>query len=397
MLKDVSAAARHLIARGVPLLLIWLWLAACSAPAPAGSAPAAPAAPAAAAKPMEAPAATVAAPATASASAVRPTVAPLNPPVPVKVGVTGIAPEAAIYQAVERGYFQEEGLDVELVSVRGITEQVGLLATGQLHFGNGGVDPGLFNAAQRDIGLKLVTTLVSSTEKNPGAAGLIVRKERVDSGQYRSLSDLKGLTIAVSALGTTSQMHVEKALTQGGLTVDDVNMVAMAFPDMLPALGNKAIDAAWEVEPFMAIANSRGIATTTTQAGDVYPGALGVVMLISPQFAADHQEAARRYLTAFLRGTRDYYRAFVSDENPAGREEFYQVLMKHTPVKDPTLYPLLGWSGVDPNGGLDERRLAEMQDYLFQRGTIKDKLDVSRVVDHSYANYAVERLGRYPQ
>jgi NitT/TauT family transport system substrate-binding protein len=387
----------------VLLLLCWLSLIACGAPAPAGSGAANPAPPAAAPpKPAQAPtAAPAAAPtgaaAAPSAQAARPTVGPLNPPVSVKVGVTGIAPEAAIYQAVERGYFQDEGLDVELVPVRGITEQIGLLATGQLQLGNGGVDPGLFNAAQRDIGLKFITTLVSSSEQNPGAAAMLVRQELVDSGQYQGYRDLKGLTIAVSALGTTSQMHVERGLAKGGLTVDDVNVVAMSFPDMLTALGNKAIDAAWEVEPFLAIANSRGIAHTVFQAGDVFPGALGVVMVISPQFAAEQPEAARRYMTGYLRATRDYYRAFVSNENPAGREEFYQVLMKHTPVKDAALYPLMSWSGVDPNGGLDERMLDEMQDYLYQKGTIREKVDPSRVVDHSYANYAVERLGRYPQ
>jgi NitT/TauT family transport system substrate-binding protein len=298
---------------------------------------------------------------------------------------------------LERGYFQDEGLEVELVPARGITEQVGLLATGQLHTGTGGVDPGLFNAAQREIGLKLITALVSSTEKNPGGAALLVRKELVDSGQYQGLSDLKGLTIAVGTLGTTSQMHVERALRQGGLTVDDVTVVPIACPDMMTALGNKAVDAAWSVEPFVAIANSRGIAKTMTAAGEVYPGAPGVVMVISPQFAADRPEAARRYFTAYLRATRDYYRTFVSNENPAGREEFYQVLMKHTPLKDPALFPLMGWPGVDPNGGLDERVLDQMQDYLLQRGTVREKLDVSRIVDHSYANYALERLGRYPQ
>jgi hypothetical protein len=79
------------------------------------------------------------------------------------------------------------------------------------------------------------------------------------------------------------------------------------------------------------------------------------------------------------------------------REQISQALMKHTPVKDPALYPLLGWPGVDPNGGLDERMLDEMQDYLLRRGTVREKLDVSRMVDHSYIAYALERLGRQPQ
>jgi NitT/TauT family transport system substrate-binding protein len=176
-----------------------------------------------------------------------------------------------------------------------------------------------------------------------------------------------------------------------------VNLVPMSFPDMLTAIGNKAVDAAWGVEPFVAIGNSRGLARTMAKAGDVFPNAIGVVMVISPQFAADQPEAARRYVTAYLRAVRDYYRAFVTNEDAAGREEFAQVLMKHTAVKDPALYPLMGWSGVDPNGGLDERMLDEMQDFLLRKGTIREKLDVSRIVDHSYVGYALERLGRYPQ
>jgi ABC-type nitrate/sulfonate/bicarbonate transport system substrate-binding protein len=369
------------------LLLPWLWGAACSAPAPASPPPAVPAKPAA----------VEAAPPAPSAPSARPTVTPLNPPVAVKVGLTGIAPEVAIYQAVERGYFQDEGLEVEIVPVRGMSEQIGLLATGQLQFGVGGVDPGLFNAAQREIGLKYIAAQAGATEQNPAGAALLVRQELVDSRQYQGLSDLRGLTIAVSAIGTTSQSFVERALAKGGLTVDDVTMVAMAFPDMMAGLTNKAVDAAWEVEPFVAIANRRGIAKSVAWGGEVFPGSIGLVMVISPQFAAEQPEAAGRYFTAYLRGMRDYYRAFVSNENPAGREEIYQVLMKHTAVKDPSLYPLMGWPGADPNGGLDERVLDEMQDYLLQRGTIKEKLDVSHIVDHSFANYALERLGRYPQ
>jgi len=120
-------------------------------------------------------------------------------------------------------------------------------------------------------------------------------------------------------------------------------------------------------------------------------------MVIGPQFAADQPEAARRYMTASLRAVRDYYRAFVTNDDPAAREQITQALIKHTPVKDPALYPLLGWSGVDPNGGLDERLLDEMQDYLLRKGTIREKTDSTRIVDHSYINYAVDRLGRYPQ
>ena len=57
-------------------------------------------------------------------------------------------------------------------------------------------------------------------------------------------------------------------------------------------------------------------------------------------------------------------------------------------------YASLGWHGVDPNGALDARVLDEMQSYFVRVGSQAERLDLSRVVDLQYVNYAVERLGR---
>src|SRR5262249_57370353 len=81
---------------------------------------------------------------------------PLSPPVAVKVGSIGLVGEAGFFTALERGYFRDEGLELELVPFRTTVDQVAPLATGELHFGAGAPDPSIFNAAQRDIGIKIV-------------------------------------------------------------------------------------------------------------------------------------------------------------------------------------------------------------------------------------------------
>ncbi len=387
--------------RALGALVTCLGLVACGgsgAPAASNiaSAPASVAAKSASVLASSAPATTAASSGGTSASgqaAVAQSPPPLSPAVKVKVGVIGLAPEAGIYIAQERGYFKAEGLDTEITPFRSTSDQIALLATNKLHYGTAGPDPALFNANQRDVGLKIVAANASVT-KNDGSAAFLVRQDLIDSGKYKSLADLKGMTIGLNNSGTTSQLYVERILAMGGLTKADVKFTTVAFPDMLTALGNKAIDAGWEVEPFVSGAAAKGLAKGVVPVSQAYPGAVTELIMMSPGFAKDEPEAAKRFMVGFLRGQRDYYSAFVGNLNPAGRDDIITILTKYTAIKDPKAFTNLGMSGADPNGELDDKVLSDMQDYFLASGTQKEKIELSRVVDHSYAQYAVQRLGR---
>jgi NitT/TauT family transport system substrate-binding protein len=359
-------------------------LAACAsgaAPAPS-AASARPAAPAAAPD-VVAPSATLA---TAGAE-----LAPLDPPARVRIGSFGAVSERGIFIALERGYFAAEGLDVELIPLR--TDQVAALLTGDLDFGISGVDGSVFNAALRGVGVKVVCYNITFT---PGdiSAGFVVRKEHIDSGRYRELKDFQGYTIALRS-SASSLMHRDHLMARAGLTPEDVQTVTLDFPAMVPALANRAVDAAYLAEPFISIAEAQGVAQQVMPMGDLEPNSIGSVMMISPRFAEQQPEAARRFVTAHMRGQRDYYRAVQLDEG--GRDEIVQILIKHTPIKDPNLYTKLLTSAVDPNSEMDPRPLEALQDYYLKLGVVPQKVDVrTQILDRSYAEYALQRLGRLP-
>src|SRR4051812_43510498 len=124
-------------------------LAACAPPVTPAEAPARPPASApAAVVQVPAPAVSAAAPAVSMAA---PPAAPLSPPIAVKAGSTGLVGDSGVFAALARGYFQEEGLDVELVPLRNSSESLPLLVTGELNFSSSAVDAGLLNAVARDI------------------------------------------------------------------------------------------------------------------------------------------------------------------------------------------------------------------------------------------------------
>lgn len=374
-------------------VLTSLGLVACGGAAASPSAPTAPAS-SAVAPSVAKPAASTSAAAGASAAPASATgTAPLSPPVKVIWAVSGLAPEAGIYIAKEKGYFQQEGLDVDLQIFRAFTDELPLLATGQLAYGTGGLNPDLFNAVNRDIPVRIATANAIGTAGDASAA-LLVRQDLVDNGRYKELKDLKGMTLGHNSLGTSSQLITDRILAKVGLGPADVTYTNVPFANMSTALANKAVDSVFDVEPFVNGIVTRNLAKKVITGAEGFPGAINQVIVISPIFARQQPEAARRAIYAFLRGQREYLAAFISGTNPAGKDEIIQILTKYTALKDPKAYVGMGMSGGDPNGAVDVNVLKEFQDYFLKMGSQKQPADVTKMFDPTYVNYAVQRLGR---
>src|SRR5699024_6359844 len=78
---------------------------------------------------------------------------------PVRVGIVPVTIYAPFYIALDKGYFAEEGLAVELIPVEGGTENVVQLAAGNFDVAGGGIGAGLLNAAARGIEFEIVAPM----------------------------------------------------------------------------------------------------------------------------------------------------------------------------------------------------------------------------------------------
>jgi NitT/TauT family transport system substrate-binding protein len=319
---------------------------------------------------------------------------PLNPAVKVKLGVLKLASEGGAYIAQERGYFKDEGLEVEFVPFNNGSQEIPLLGTGQLDVGSGSPDANLMNAVARGIDVKIVASYLL-IRKNSTASGFVVRQDLIDSGKYKQPKDLRGMTVAVSSRGGTGETYPEIVLAQGGLTANDVNMVVMPFADMLAALTNKKVDAAWLAQPYVINAEQQHVAKMVVPSGEILAGTNGLVMYMGGPFTQQKPEVARRFMTAFLRGQRDYYRAFDLNEGP--KDDILNILAKYTRT-DPKLGAELAQNhalgGVDPNGGLNVRWLDSLQDDFIRLGSQKERVDLARALDQSEVDAALQRLGK---
>jgi NitT/TauT family transport system substrate-binding protein len=372
-----------LVARAVVPFLCALALVACSGPSsPTGGAPAAsgPAAKPAAASPTTAPAA-------AGGGAERP--APLSPPVTVRIGVLPNVSDSGTYIALERGYFLEEGINLELVPFDSAGPQVAPLGAGQLDVGGGSASAGLYNAIAREVPLKIVADRGSMP---PGASwiGLVVRRDLAD--QIRDYPDLRGRKIAINQFGTTNDIAIEAALKRGGLTMQDVELVQIPYSDMNAALANRSVDVAQHNEPFKTIAIEQGLGVFLRGVDEYYPNMQFSVVLFGPHFVRNNPEAGRRWMVAFLRGVRDYNDAF---RKGIRKQETIELIMKHVPLRDPALFDKMAFTALNPDGKLNVQGLRDDLQWFVDRGMVQQPPDMNQVIDTSFVEYALQRLGPY--
>lgn len=316
-----------------------------------------------------------------------PTAAPKA--VKVKIATQGFTSDAGIFLAMDKGYFKEQGIDAEWVLIVRGTDTFPLLATGEMQVAGGTIDAALFNAIQRGVNVKMVADKASNP-KGSRFVGVTVRKDLAD--QIKTTADLKDRTIAMGCEACQTDFLVELWLKDGNLTFNDVKKVIMYNPaDHIPALANKTVEVAHMMEPFITIATDQGLVVPWLWAGDRDPGQTGSVVLFSEAFAKD-VDAGRRFMLAYLKGVRDYNDAINKGKNKA---DLVAILSKYTSLKDPKLYDKVGMPGLNVDGKINLPSMVQLHDFLLRTAAIKEKADLTKIVDMQFADYAAQRLGPY--
>ncbi|HLG74533.1 MAG TPA: ABC transporter substrate-binding protein [Chloroflexota bacterium] len=387
--------------RAIGALCAALLLSACGSAAPAASTP--PSGPAASVQAGSAsasakPAASAGAGSSAASAkpaasaAAKPSAAAGGNLDHVKFAVTtGSTTAAGVYIANDRGYFKDTGIEVEMVPFSGGAEMISSIAANQVDIANTDPGAGLLNAIARNVAMRFVAD-GSHCDKDHCGTAFTVRKELVDSGKYKDLKDLKGLTINFATPGSTLYMFMNRLMDKAGLKMSDVKAENLnGFPALLPAFSNGALDAAWNIEPFTTQGVDKGWAVRAGTATDFFGPQQNTVLVYASQFAAQRQDAGKRFLVAELRGVRDWLDAIDKGKD---YDQIIGIMTKESSLKDPALYKKIGLPGYDPNGQLYLDAVKTAQQWYVDHGDIKQPVDIDKLYDPQYLDYALAQLGK---
>jgi NitT/TauT family transport system substrate-binding protein len=304
--------------------------------------------------------------------------APLDPMRIVHVGTVNQASDAGLYVALEKGYFAALGLNVDLVTFTSVATMIAPLGGGQLDVGGGAVSAGLWNAELRKVSIRAVADK-GSTRAGWSYFSLVTRKD----GPIQRCQDLKGKTVSNASLSNGVLHAIDLWLATCGLSLKDVDVRALGYPEVVPALLNGAVAAGHLGEPLVSLNLKNGTIRVLARQDEMRPVDQVALLYFSEQFRAD-REAARRFMVAYVRGIQDYLAAYAKGAPPA--DWFIDVMVKYTGVKDRAIFATATPPGLDSWGRMNlgamlsdfnwfkERRLIASQDAVFD-----DPIDTSFV------------------
>jgi NitT/TauT family transport system substrate-binding protein len=313
----------------------------------------------------------------------------------VKVGVISSMSMAPFYIADRLGYFREEGLNVQFVQFDSMTNMVAPLGVGQLDVGGGALAAGIYNAVARGIDVRVVADLASDPP-GYGFQQLLIRSDLVKSGKFKSLKDLKGLTVAGNTPGSTSSSELNQLLKKAGLKFDDVKRVFMSYPDHVVGLKNGSIDASLMPEPNATEAVRSGAAVKFAGDDTFYPNQQIAVVVYGVNLLKAHRDVGLKFMRAFIKAAR-FYNGALADGKLAGpnADQVVSIMMQDTKIKDSSIYRAVTPNGINPDGHVLFPSMHIDFDFFKSQGLIEGNVKVEDVVDDSFATQAVRQLGPY--
>ena len=302
----------------------------------------------------------------------------------VKIGYIPTDSFAALFLLADR-HLPAAGINVETVRLAGGPEIVSQVATGQLQLGGSGMGAAGFNAVVSGLPVEYIAPLHSGYVEDY----FVVRKA-LWGKEVKRIADLKGRTVALNVRGAAVEWMLDLALRRDGLTIKDVQVKLMPFPDMVPALESGAVDAAILSEPFPTLAEEKGVAVRPlTKAPGAKPVPITAIFW-NKEWAAANPDLANRVMVAYLKAARD----LALGDGWQG-DKTLDVIVKFTPAK-PDVLKKARPHALDANLEMDASVLDSMQKFNAELGYLKYKelQPVGKLFNFAYRDRAVQELGR---
>jgi NitT/TauT family transport system substrate-binding protein len=287
------------------------------------------------------------------------------------------------------GFFREEGLDVVIQDFGAGARALQALIGGSVEVVAGGYD---HTIQMQALGRDIVAFVLLN--RYPGLV-LAVRKDL--ESEIRSISDLKGRRVGVTAPGSSTHIFVNYLLIKSGLRPTDVSIVSTSVgAQAVAAVQNRLVDAISNVEPAISLLSERGLIrvladTRTAQGtravlGGEYPFAS---LYTTRAWLERNPDKAQRLTNAMVRGLR-----WMQGKTP---EEIAAVLPEEYFLGDRALYLKVLKNSLEsfsPNGRFSDTAPLRPLTVLsaFDPNVARARIDLKRTYTNAFVDRALKMV-----
>ena len=272
--------------------------------------------------------------------------------------------------AKDQGLFEKYGLDAELVDFVEDKEVNAAFASGEMDAANLATHTAI-KLYSTGLGLKVVLLEDVSTK-----ADAILASEGISS-----ITDLKGKSVAYEE-GTTSDLLLNYALSQSGMSLADIVPVPMPASDAGTALMTGNVPAAVTYEPYISeVLKGDSKLSVLYEAGEK-PGLISDVLVVNAKWAEANPETVNKLLKVWDEAL-DYYK-----KNPAAAQAIIAKAVGSAPEDLVTAFDGVQYYGAADNKsaltGTFATTIQDVAQVSKSIGLFDTIPDLSKLVDASY-------------
>ncbi len=291
------------------------------------------------------------------------------------------------YVARAKGFFVEEGLEVEQISTGGGGPEVQALIAGEADFAVAGATYHL-SAMQQGKKLLAVANLGNKMAVNFAIHKAVAAERGITETMpfEEKLKRIKGLTFGPTRPGALTWQVGEYIVRRAGLDPQkDVKMVAAgAGPTLLAALEQRKIDVLIQSIPVPETAVHRGHALMLFNLAKgedpLFDEFMLESLLVRPDWARANADLVRRAVRAHLKASR-----WIGEQSPEQIAQAVKAVMK---VGFPDEVLVAGVASLKKafpaDGVVTERALTISQDMMEKAGELKTRFKLSEVFTTEY-------------
>ena len=301
----------------------------------------------------------------------------------VKVGLLPSVGDGAVYIAKDRGYFAQNGLDVEIVNFDAGQPIAVATVSGDLDFGAAGITSALYTLC----GEGAARVIAGFTANRAGFhVSAVIESNQAYAGGLKSVSALAGHSLGLTQIGSTYHYAVSLIAAKNGFDLASMRMLPLqSMQNVASAVAGGQVDTGVLIAPIALPLVEKGAGRILSWTGDDAPFQVSVVWT-STKTANAQSDKVNRFLAAMHRGARDYMAAFLgADGKPkddATAEAMLTLLAKYS--TQTVAQEKLSLSYMDPDNRLDVRDLQRQIDWFRSQGMLKGNFNVEQVIDRRF-------------
>ena len=225
--------------------------------------------------------------------------------IPIKIAVAPYLSYAAFYIALEEGYFEQEGIAIEIAQIARSSMAIPALLQGEVDVLGTNLSTAILNAIARDGNAKIVASTAQQLTGKCTYMGFVIRKGLLDDTDGvllpAQLSELR----FTATTATLSEYMLNELLQQYGSSYDEVALLDLpGSSQVMEPLSAGTLDIAVATEPWLTLIEAEGVGTEWMSGADILGDIQASIFVFGPNLLQANQEAGVRFMRGYLRGVK---------------------------------------------------------------------------------------------